>query len=358
MLKKATMSLLSVLFLTSLAHSQESYDANHALLHDAGFSVKPYKIDGPDYYGREKIFREAYDVLRGRYGNDYLPDELPLELLPVRAEIHKFIQDNNPGRIVGGLVNEHLVVQKESDGSIRSYSYEAGENGINNGEEFDFSIDGLPDKITRLSYCFGISPRILTAKISLESDFIGAAISATGAVGFSQLTSTGIVEVSEQLGFGDGNKSANHNPDGRKIYEEYIDCYLKDDQEWIDPWSGEEMYRNGDFVAPFMHPDYWTTIKTSSVGRSLDWPYSSRMDKWLSGRLENSSHDNGLIYGAILLKYFLGHYGVRSGVREYNGDDIVASCKYAGGRRKKRIDCYELGIFQKADRMDMESSSL
>ena len=144
----------------------------------------------------------------------------------------------------------------------------------------------------------------------------------TGAVGFMQITNVAAVEVSEQLGF--DNPYVPYSTAAAEVYKEYIDCFLKSDKTWIPPWSGEVRYTNGRYI---MYPECQESLNNCVRGsrrlRTLKSPYSQRVDEWLTGKIPGTSHDNGLIYGAVLLKYHLGHSGIVRGLQNYNGDPAV-----------------------------------
>lgn len=282
--------------------------ASAQLLHETGYYADASRIDGPDFFGDEPEFEEAYKKLRSRYGNDYLPSELPEELWPIRDRIAKYIGSEN-----------HRAVHGNS-------RYESGYRGKDNGAGFRYWPSQLPTKITRLSYCFGLSPRVLTALIEKESNFIAEAQSHTGAVGFMQITNVAAVEVLEQLGY--PNPYVAYNEEAARIYKEYISCYLGDDQEWVDPWKKSPTTRtekNGYIVHPKCSEAFNNCKRGSKRLRTLADPYDERFDKWLTGRLKGSSHDNGLIFGAVLLKFHVGHYGFVTGVENYNGDTVKKS---------------------------------
>jgi hypothetical protein len=278
------------------------------VLRDAGYVAKVHRIDGPDFFGEEPEFEYAYKILRSRYGNDYLPVTLPEELRPIRDRIARYI-NKEPSRALTGAKR-----------------YESGPRGVSNGDGFRYWPSELPTKITRLSYCFGISPRVLTALIEKESQFIAEAQSSTGAVGFMQITNVAAVEVMEQLGY--PNPYASYSKESAELYKDYISCYLGDEREWVDPWvkSPTTETKDGQLIVSAKCTEAFNNCKRGSKKlRTLKDPYDERFDKWLTGQLPNSSHDNGLIFGAILLKFHVGHYGYVTGVENFNGDSVKRS---------------------------------
>lgn len=311
------------------------------VLHQTGFFARVDKIDGPDYFGQEPEFRSAYEALKSRYGNDYLPANLPRELHPIRDRIYRYIM-KDPDRGIHG-----------------KRSYESGYRGINNPPGFRYWPSQLPTKITRLSYCFGISPRILTALIKKESNFVANAESPTGAVGLMQITSVGGAEVLEMLGY--PNPYISNNFDATDIFKEYINCYLGEDRPWVSPWTVSDNTVVGN-NQPVVSPQCSTALTNCRRGakglRRLRGTSAVNFDKWITGQIPSGSQDYGLVIGAVLLKYHLGHSGVVKGLQNYNGDSV----KVAYSRRIRsdaddvNMETLDFGIFGEMFRVVLDGT--
>ena len=312
------------------------------LLHESGFFARVDKIDGPDYFGQEPVFRSAYETLKSRYGNDYLPANLPRELHPIRDRIYRYIM-KDPDRGIHG-----------------KRSYQSGYRGINNPAGFRFWPSQLPTKITRLSYCFGISPRILTALIKKESNFVANAESPTGAVGLMQITAVGGAEVLELLGY--PNPYITNNFDATDVFKEYISCYMGEDEPWVDPWRVSESTVVGN-NQPVVSPECSTALTNCRRGskglRRLRGASATNFDKWITGQIPSGSQDYGLVIGAVLLKYHLGHSGVVKGLQNYNGDTV----KVAYSRRIRSdaddvsMETVDFGIFGEIFRVVLDGTN-
>lgn len=295
---------IAVCSILLIAKEGTSFEVGDAQLWNAGFSVNVQTIDEPDYWGDEKV-EGIYESLQHLW-NRPLPSRLPRELNDIRSKIHGYI-NRKPSRTIVGKNNTR---------------HRSGTSGVNNGAAFDYSLDGLPDKLTRLSFCFGLNPRVVVKWIEKESNFVGSAISYTGAYGFTQMTSIAAVEVSEQLGYGHGTGAPGYADSSavRKTLEGYIDCYMGENNQWVNPWvtSTRTVTAAG---KPILHPTYKQGItRCPGGGRCLKSPYSIRYDNWISGR-GYGSHDFGLVYGAILLKLLVGKYGYSKGLVRYNNDN-------------------------------------
>lgn len=79
----------------------------------------------------------------------------------------------------------------------------------------------LAIQIVRASFCFGNDPFMMAAKMRRETNFTRTAVSPTGAVGFSQMTTIAVKEVQDQLS---GNLDVSA-PGAKKAYQEAIHCF-------------------------------------------------------------------------------------------------------------------------------------
>jgi len=250
---------------------------------DVGWIVNQTQIDDPDYYLPATVTGKKIKKLYTNFADfiDNPQPELPKEFDSVIDVIHNFI-----------LTEE----AQKGPGS----KYHVGPNGELNGPAFNFNRENLPTKIARLSFCFGFDPFVFTGLINQESRFLHNAQSDTGSSGFTQFTGVAIAEVSEQLGIlGNGF----HGENAPKIFNEYINCYLAGSgKKWINIWEagivshGKEAYVNG------------------YIGKKRFWREVSKSKNWL-----NEDPDRNLIYGAVLLKLYLGKFGnYAKALTEYN----------------------------------------
>lgn len=100
---------------------------------------------------------------------------LPESFAPVREEILRFI-----------TARKYTGWQGQSLAQVEQI------NGISNRD--------LASRIVKASFCFGTDSHIFTALLSKESRFTQNAVSHTGAVGLTQMTSIGLDEVNDQTG--------------------------------------------------------------------------------------------------------------------------------------------------------------
>ncbi|MGZ3690402.1 MAG: hypothetical protein ACXVAX_02795, partial [Pseudobdellovibrio sp.] len=108
----------------------------------------------------------------------------------------------------GSLVQfiKAYIVQNSKDDSEKL-------NGITN--------DALAVQIVRASFCFGNDPFMIASKIRRETSFLRTQISSGEAVGWSQMTSSGIKEVQDQLS-GNSKISA---PNALSTFQQGIRCF-------------------------------------------------------------------------------------------------------------------------------------
>lgn len=167
----------------------------------------------------------------------------------------------------------------------------------------------LQKTIRKVSACFNIDAWMLTGLIYKESTFVKNAVSPTNAVGLTQFTTKGIMEVHDQLG---------HN--GIIGAPEEITTYFRNkvyqciNPKWIDPWS---------------------------MVKSL--PGTTRFHNDIKNILKKD-HLISVTYGAILLKTFLAYLDNRNDAenlkmtmpelyynafQRYNGEEGDAKVRYA-----------------------------
>lgn len=217
-----------------------------------------------DYYADsnvKSVFTRNKDL------RNNMPATLPNDFNSVIDDIHKYIESNN------------------------SASDEKN-NGLLNSE--------LSKKIVRASFCFGTDPKMIAAKIRMESVFSKGAISPTGAVGFTQMTKAGLEEANDQL----GNRGPKNAPAANAGYfMKAIRCYTGA--------SFKTMWDAG-------------VIKK---GQGLDGSRLAAAKKWIRADV-----DRDLIYGQIVLKVNLA--ATRSGSKGMLDNYAKAFVRYNGDNSK------------------------
>lgn len=169
--------------------------------------------------------------------------------------------------------------------------------------------ENLAAEILKISLCFEIDPWIFTSLIKKESSFEKSATSITNAVGLTQFTGIGIVEVNDQLGI--------RGKDGAFLNSiQYFNNTLKScvDENWVHLW------------------DKVTNYKELSADDQM------RAAKAIL--LENPRY--ALVYGAVLLKTYVAISDQRNtnpenklsqlyfnALMQYNGEPGDAKIKYA-----------------------------
>ncbi|MCB0350651.1 MAG: hypothetical protein KDD38_05670 [Bdellovibrionales bacterium] len=246
--------------------------ASWAELTDVGYRVDPSRIDDPDFY---LSTTNTGANIRGIYEQFSQLRAAPLDRLP---------PDFEP---IVEIIYQHIQSRSEQK-NVKSQFY-VGENGEQNGEEFNFSRENLPTKIAKLSFCFGFDPLVFTGLLSQESHFSRKARSQTGAFGFTQLTGAAIAEVSEQLGL---LGERYHGKGAPEIFNQYVQCYLGPQKEWSNMWEEGVI------------PPGKAAYVGNKVGSGRQWKFVTQSKKWL-----DQDPDRNLIYGAILFKLYLGHFG-------------------------------------------------
>lgn len=167
----------------------------------------------------------------------------------------------------------------------------------------------ISKEIIRVSACLQIDPWILTSLIQHESSFDKNAISRTGAVGLTQFTPIGIMEVNDQLGIR-GRVGA---PDLTTIYfaTAIRNCI---NPSWIDLWNRIDATEENPIYFDLLKEEIKKDITTS------------------------------ITYGVILLKTYLSHVKKKSAQEQttlspseiyfkalvmYNGEPGEAKINYA-----------------------------
>lgn len=275
-------------FLTALLSLALSVPAV-AQLHKSGYRVHSSKIDDPDFYSSDAgIGKEIKSIYKEI---DHLRN-LPLGVVP--GELDSVVD----------LVHKYILEDSEVK-NVRS-SFYSGPGGIYNGEGFTFNRDELPSKLVRLSFCFGFDPLVFTGLVKQESHFYRFAKSPTKASGFTQLTTIAIKEVNEQLGvYGPGY----HGEGAPETFHRYIQCYLGEKKKWSNFWEDPILSPEHKKIA-----SYITIIPRKKEDRVKLNRALQIQKHWL-----NHDPDRNLIYGAILFKLYLGHFGGYSmALRQYN----------------------------------------
>lgn len=220
--------------LTLLTLSFFFLENTQASLHKVGIWAGAASIQENFYVSPlvEKIFNQNAKLRAN------MPAELPADFKPLIDDIHRYIEST----------------------SLRSSE---ANNGILNSE--------LSRRIVKASFCFGLDPKMVAAKIHMESVFNHGAVSHTGAIGLSQMTFVGMEEVNDQL----GNRGPKNAPAANTTYfEAAVACYSE--KSFVPMWGAGGPIKKGQSV---------TTLASGAI------------KKWLL-----SNVDRDLLYGQILLK--------------------------------------------------------
>lgn len=233
------------------------------LLHDVGLfegsSVLP-----ENYYVDSKV--QAV-FLRNQSLRAKMPAQLPADFDGVVKDIHRYIEANNSAQ-------------------------DEKKNGLLNSE--------LSRRIVKASFCFGTDAKMVAAKIRMESVFAQNVVSPTGAVGFTQMTASGLEEANDQL----GNRGSGHAPAANADYlRRAIRCYLGKDMKTM--WEAGVIRK----------------------GQTLSGARLAAAKKWLTADV-----DRDLIYGQILLKVNLA--ATRAGSKSMLDNYSRAFVRYNGDTHK------------------------
>ncbi|MBL7544862.1 MAG: hypothetical protein JNL11_13675 [Bdellovibrionaceae bacterium] len=192
------------------------------------------------------------------------------------------------------------------------------------------SLNGISEaelalEISKSSYCFGTDPFIITSKIRQESRFDMASVSATGAIGLTQLTTPGLKEILDQM----GNRGERYAfIENREYIVAAIECYLGQSSP-----------------GTILNLPKISTFETKGGGREYTIETIRNLKKWILPSRQHSKITNKKVYiqrqiflGQALLKIYLAyskrllpkqttakHYD--SALRMFNGDNIRV--KYA-----------------------------
>lgn len=174
------------------------------------------------------------------------------------------------------------------------------QDGLTNAE--------LAEKIATVAACFGLDPYVYAGLVHTESRYRADARSPTGAAGLTQMTKWGLLEVADQIGFGDSRRAT----ETARLYfnaaiDQCIEVHLLAGAEWTPPWDRAEVARHK--------------------------PYSPRWYRAQKDVLYRDP-DSALIYGAVLLKTHLAvirkswrrsstERVYREALRRYNGDEAM-----------------------------------
>ncbi|MCB0414583.1 MAG: hypothetical protein KDD50_09625 [Bdellovibrionales bacterium] len=265
------------IFKGAIIKVNESVNPFEWKLNKTGTIIDEESIDDPDFYLPNTKFgrtvRSIYGALDSVRNKPL--DKLPWELEPIRDMVYDYIQKNSETK------------DKRSE-------FYSGVNGQLNGQGFTFAKTDLPEKITKLSFCFGIDPFVFSGLIQQESKFSTHVVSDGKAVGFTQLTSAAFMEVNEQLGILDKASPYPFRGKGAKeVFENYISCYLGSNKQWVNVWEDPTS----------KIPVGVTGYVNENIKDGRKWRYISRQKKWLA-----KDPDRYLIYGAIQFKLLLGRY--------------------------------------------------
>ena len=294
---------------------------------DVGF--KNLELTDYNFYGTStefgKVIKSAY--LKNAHLKDAQPmfNNLPEDFEPIVDKVHDYVLDKSMQKI-----NKRKWYSAEF-GEIDMYSFYSGRNGLRNGEGFTFNRGELPTKIVRMSFCFGFDPMVYTGLLRQESMFSVNAESPTGAFGLSQLTSSAIAEVSEQLGVLGGLLQT---PGLRAWLLHSISCYLGPNKKWVNIWEGSGI--------PYGKKAY----KNQFIGEGRKWLYLSKTRKWF-----NEDEDRNLIYGAIYFKLMLSR-------EDIGGKYSLALESYNVGQAqvyKRKIQEFYNQLISKVGFQDVES---
>ncbi len=167
----------------------------------------------------------------------------------------------------------------------------------------------IATNIIQISRCLDIDPWIMTGLIHKESSFIKTAVSPTGAAGLTQFTAIGLKEVNDQFGMR-----------GKMGAPEIVTLYFLTqtrsciDSEWVELWRKIDVQETD----PTFYPLLKEQLKQDSA--------------------------NAVLYGAVLLKVYLGVITNRNSLEAealplsetyfqalqmYNGEEGDARVKYA-----------------------------
>lgn len=277
-------------------------NADHASI-EVGYMVSPHLLDDKFYHYPviQRIFGSYLNTYPGRVTYDTLE-----EIEPVVHAVVDYIEEEKKGS----------MINCEKSNSSCKQSFE-DINGV--------TETTLASEITTASFCFGTDPFIVASKIRLESRFDMTAISSTGAIGLTQLTTVGLKEILDQLG---------HRGASYAILEN--DAFIK---KAIECYAGQSLNK------VFFDFPKIGTAKT----KDREIVYSSEMIKqlkaWILPPKRLLTRDNKktfiqrqLFMGQILLKIYLAyskqvmpkattlkHY--ETALKMFNGD--VKQVKYA-----------------------------
>ncbi len=245
------------------------------LFYEAGYRVEAKHLQGSYVLGplASKIFEENKKL------RSNMPSTTPKAFLPVVRAVNDFI-----------LKQEKIRASSNED-----------KNGVKNW--------ALAVRITRLSFCFGTDPIGVASQIQIESSYDRTKVSATGAVGFTQMTSAAIDEVNDQL----GNRGVTGAREENLPYiYQSIRCYM-----------------GGRAFAPM----FLSNIIPRGKLVSDDARLRNAAKAWLRADV-----DRDLIYGQITLKTLLavasaqglrGKAAYAEALRRYNGEPNGGARQYS-----------------------------
>ncbi len=240
--------------------------------------------------------------------NPFLASPVVLQSFkPIILSLEDYIKEEKKGS----------MIQCEKGAEACTHSF-LDTNGIT---EFE-----LATEIVKASYCFGTDPFMVTSKIRLESRFDMSAISSTGALGLTQLTTIGIKEILDQLGHRGAKFAFVEN---KTFLVDAIECYSEQMiSDVMNDFPAIQTFR----MAKTGEEDY--TGDTMQLLKNWILPAKNKMNLFNKRRFIQRQ----LFMGQILLKIYLAYSKkvypnqptlklYNSALKMFNGD--VIQVKYA-----------------------------
>lgn len=166
-------------------------------------------------------------------------------------------------------------------GYINTYS-KKGTDSANGLANWDLAVH-----IVKASFCYGNDPFMLAAKVRAETSFNRTLVSSTGAVGFSQMTGSGIGEVKDQM----SGSSRISMPNALRSFQMGARCY-----------AGVENWRPPNVNNVEMKKQLRSSYRMDlSFGQIMMKAYVSYTKA--TGRLTSSYADIAKAYGAAFVLY-------------------------------------------------------
>jgi hypothetical protein len=307
------LALVSLFCLSTASAEVFKYTFNQQFLVDVG-----YHIDG-------KLVEQSYfnyDLVKKAFVTSKLANP---NVLKMADTTHLNILLSKLELYIGSQKNGKLQTCKNNECKNNFEDI----NGVSERE--------LAQEIVAASYCFGTDPLIVASKVRQESKFDTRAISHTGAIGLTQLTTIGLEEILDQLGHR-GAKYA--SLESKDFIHDAISCYVGDRKDQV------------------LYNFPQVEIITKSKGNLAYSPRTiDSFKRWFSYSNSYSKSQKEIlvkrqiILGQILLKIYLGFaYGTsknknvsyiyEKALRMFNGDR--QKIRYAKEVMKKSAPGYSL----------------